>query len=105
MAVCKVSMEYEVEDGALGSIPQYGAIFMSNASTKRECFGRKLFGLPSAMANFVKQVKSGMILFLFEFESRELYGVFRATSDGALNIVPHAFSSSGKQFPAQVWVP
>ncbi|XP_057511216.1 uncharacterized protein LOC130793515 isoform X2 [Actinidia eriantha] len=95
-------MEYEVEDGALGSIPQYGAIFMSNASTKRECFGRKLFGLPSAMANFVKQVKSGMILFLFEFESRELYGVFRATSDGAMNIVPHAFSSSGKQFPAQV---
>ncbi|CAK7337005.1 unnamed protein product [Dovyalis caffra] len=35
-------------------------------------------------------------------KQRELSGVFEACSDGAMNIVPHAYSSSGKQFPAQV---
>lgn len=97
-------MELE-DDGNItgGVVPEFGAIFMSNRSTKKECFKRKLFGLPSAMADFVKQVKAGMILFLFEFEKRELYGVFQATSDGAINIMPNAYSSSRKQFPAQVW--
>ncbi|KAA8536821.1 hypothetical protein F0562_029299 [Nyssa sinensis] len=102
MQSARFSMEYEEENGTLGRFPESGAIFMSNIATKRECFKRKLFGLPSAQANFVKHVKAGMALFLFEFERRELYGVFRASSDGSMNIVPHAFSSSGKQFPAQV---
>lgn len=98
-------MEYEVGYDVRGSIPECGAIFMSNISTKRECFKRKLLGLPSAQANFVKQIKVGMVLFLFEFERRELYGVFRACSDGSTNIVPDAYISSGKCFPAQVWMP
>lgn len=96
-------MEYEEENsGVAGRVPTFGAIFMSNSATKRVCFKRKLFGLPSAMANFVLQVKAGMVLFLFEFEKRELFGVYQATSDGAMNIVPDGFSSSGKHFPAQV---
>ncbi|GLT47755.1 hypothetical protein SLA2020_214210 [Shorea laevis] len=33
---------------------------------------------------------------------RELYGVFKATSDGELNIVSKAYGSSGRLFPAQV---
>lgn len=94
-------MEYERENGVVGRVPEFGAIFMANISTKKECFRRRLFGLPLALANFAKQVKAGMVLFLFEFERRELFGVFRATSDGAMNIVPNAFSSSGN-FPAQV---
>lgn len=96
-------MEFDEDENSIGGIvPEFGAIFMSNIATKRECFKRKIFGLPSAQVNFVKRVKAGMLLFLFEFERRELFGVFRATSDGAINIMPHAFSSSGKQFPAQV---
>lgn len=94
-------MESEQENGVVGRVPEFGAIFMANVSTKKECFRRRLFGLPLAMANFAKRVKAGMVLFLFEFERRELFGVFRATSDGAMNIVPNAFSSSGN-FPAQV---
>lgn len=86
-----------------GLVPKFGAIFMSNSATKKECLKRKIFGLPMAKANFVKKVKSGMILFLFEFEKRELYGVFQAISDGSMNLNPRAFTSSGKQFPAQVW--
>ncbi|XVF40058.1 hypothetical protein PTKIN_Ptkin01aG0082000 [Pterospermum kingtungense] len=95
-------MDYENQSGVPGSCPEFGAIFMSNNATKKECLRRKVFGLPSSMSGFVKQVKAGMILFLFEFERRELHGVFQASSDGAMNIMPHAFSSSRKQFPAQV---
>ncbi|KAJ7969302.1 DCD (Development and Cell Death) domain protein [Quillaja saponaria] len=90
------------KNSSSGNVPEYGAIFMSNSSTKKECFQRRLLGLPSWQGQFVEQVKAGMILFLFEYESRLLYGVFQACCDGAINIVPHAFSSSGKQFPAQV---
>ncbi|XP_076927341.1 uncharacterized protein LOC143590877 isoform X2 [Bidens hawaiensis] len=85
-----------------GEIPESGAIFMSNIKTHKECLERKLFGLPSGMSDFVLHVKEGMALFLFEFERRLLYGVFRATCDGDINIEPKAFRSSGKQFPAQV---
>ncbi|XP_021282870.1 uncharacterized protein LOC110415521 [Herrania umbratica] len=97
-------MEFEgrLKKKISGKFPEFGAIFMSNASTRVECFERKLFGLPMSSADFVKGVKVGMILFLFEYEKRELHGVFKATSDGELNIIPHAYSSSGKKYPAQV---
>ncbi|MQL85789.1 hypothetical protein Taro_018312 [Colocasia esculenta] len=36
-----------------------------------------------------------------KYEERKLYGVFEGTSDGAMDIVPMAFSSSGKLFSAQ----
>lgn len=79
-----------------------GMIFMSNRQTKKECFDRELFGLPNSQASVVKQVKPGMKLFLFEYERRQLYGVFEATSSGALNIERNAFRTSGGSFPAQV---
>lgn len=95
-------MRFEEQNGPPCSVPEFGAIFMSNKATRKECIKRKLLGLPPGMANFVHHVKAGMILFLFEFEKRELHGVFQASSDGAMNIVPHAYNSTGKQFPAQV---
>ncbi|KAJ1377772.1 Development/cell death domain [Sesbania bispinosa] len=85
-----------------GRFPEYGAIFMSNRSTLEECFEKSLLGLPGSFSGFVQRVKAGMILFLFEFEERKLYGVFKAISDGTMNIVPHAYTSSGRSFPAQV---
>lgn len=89
-------------NNAYGKDPDYGAIFMSNSETKRECFKRGLFGLPSSDIQFVEQIKTGMILFLFEYDKRQLHGVFKASCDGAINIVPNAFAKVGKQFPAQV---
>ncbi|THG00049.1 hypothetical protein TEA_018110 [Camellia sinensis var. sinensis] len=86
---------------ASGKAPDVSAIFMSNRTTIEECFKRKLFGLPRAFVDFVKEVKAGMVLFLFEFEQRKLYGVFQAVTDGSMNIVPHAYRSTGKLFPAQ----
>ncbi|TKY49411.1 B2 protein [Spatholobus suberectus] len=85
-----------------GHFPEYGAIFMSNRSTFKECLEKRLLGLPAPFSSFVRSVKAGMILFLFEFEERKLYGVFEAISDGGMNIVPHAYISSGRKFPAQV---
>lgn len=86
-----------------GDVPEFGAIFMANTETKKVCFEQRIFGLPSSQANFVKQVKAGMVLFLFEYEKRQMFGVYQATSDGIINHTPHAFSSLGRQFPAQVW--
>ncbi|CAH1436767.1 unnamed protein product [Lactuca virosa] len=43
-----------------GELPGYGAIFMSNSGTKKECFQRKLFGLPLAQSDFVLHVKKGI---------------------------------------------
>ena len=44
-------------NNAYGKDPDYGAIFMSNSETKRECFKRGLFGLPSSDIQFVEQIK------------------------------------------------
>ncbi|XP_057757167.1 uncharacterized protein LOC130976336 isoform X1 [Arachis stenosperma] len=99
----KLSMGfYDKHNNAAGKLPDYGAIFLSNSTTKRECFKKGLFGLPSSAIHFVEQIKAGMILFLFEYEKRQLHGVFKAASDGGMNIVPNAFSSLRTQFPAQV---
>ncbi|XP_070662666.1 probable GPI-anchored adhesin-like protein PGA55 [Malus domestica] len=94
----------EGQDSFRGVYPEYGAIFMSSSAMKDECFKQGLFGLPSSQGQFLKQVKTGMILFLFEYERRELHGVCQACSDGEMNILPSAYNSSGKQFPAQVKV-
>ena len=76
---------------------------MANNSTREECFKREIFGFPYDHADFVMGVKTGMLLFLYDFEDKKLYGVFEADSDGAMNIIPNAYSSiSHQKFPAQV---
>jgi hypothetical protein len=70
--------------------------------TKLESFKQKLFSLPGYATSFIRKIRAGMLLFVFEREERKLCGVFEATSDGALNILPNAFHSSKKSRPAQV---
>ncbi|KAL6898006.1 hypothetical protein ACP4OV_006602 [Aristida adscensionis] len=79
-----------------------GAIIICNRMTKREFLKQKIFALPGYAATFIKKIRAGMLLFLFEHEERKLYGVFEATSDGALDILPDAFASLWKFRPAQV---
>lgn len=79
-----------------------GAIFMCNRRTWKECLGQSLFGLPIAKKSLVEQVVPGMKLFLFEYERRQLWGVFEATSYGGMNIISDAYS--GGSFPCQVRV-
>ncbi|KAI4976784.1 hypothetical protein ZWY2020_050391 [Hordeum vulgare] len=85
------------------NVPAYdGAIFLCNHLTRKECFHRKLFGLSSKCTDFIHKVKSGTTLFLYDVEQRKLHGVFEATSDGAMNIIPDAYASSGFQYPCQI---
>ncbi|KAL6606728.1 hypothetical protein ACP70R_042381 [Stipagrostis hirtigluma subsp. patula] len=79
-----------------------GAIIICNRMTKREFLKQKLFALPGYAATFIQKIRAGMLLFLYEHEERKLYGVFEATSDGALDILPDAFASLWKFRPAQV---
>ncbi|MCO5554039.1 hypothetical protein L7F22_007565 [Adiantum nelumboides] len=78
-----------------------GLIFMCNSRTKTDCFNYKVLGLPLARRDLVEQVVPGVFLFLFDIDSRELHGVFEASSHGGLNLEPKAFQGQGS-YPSQV---
>jgi len=75
-----------------------GAVFLCNQLTRKECFNKKIFGLSPYCADFVEKVKAGTTLFLYDVEQCKLHGVFEATSDGAVNIIPDAY---GRRYPSQ----
>jgi len=78
-----------------------GYVFLCNNWTERECLDSKLFGSPKSERNRVSQVKEGDILFLLNYQTNRLHGVFEAVSDGKMDIYPYAFDG---RFPAQVRV-
>jgi len=91
---------YEAEERKETRIPN-GYVFICSYGTERECFERKLFAMPMSDWDRISQVKKGDILFLLNYETNRLHGVFEATTDGTLNIEPSAFRG---WFPAQVRV-
>eukprot|EP00249_Psilotum_nudum_P018034 c26608_g1_i1 orf=393-2228(-) len=90
------------EDYAVNKRQLSGVIFMCNKETMVECFRHGVFGLPISRRSIVEQIVPGMMLFLFEYESRELHGIYEARSFGGMNLEPHAYKSSPSSFPCQV---
>ena len=78
-----------------------GFLFACTKNTEAECFERLLFGTGKVYAPIVIRVRKGDLLFLNNLDTDTLYGVFKAVSDGDLNIQPDAWKG---RYPYQVKV-
>jgi hypothetical protein len=76
-------------------------IFRCTTKTETECFDRMLFGEKPKHKDWVKKIRKGDTLFLYNIDSEVLIGHFRAASDGTMNIEPEAWKGD---FPYQVKV-
>lgn len=62
-------------------------------------------GLPTVHFSYVKNIRPGLPLFLFNYSDRTLHGIFEAASPGRLSIDRYAWTGDGAKvtpFPAQV---
>ncbi|KAM7531432.1 hypothetical protein LguiB_034842 [Lonicera macranthoides] len=85
-----------------------GYIFVCNNDTMQENLKRQLFGLPPRYRDSVRQITPGLPLFLYNYSTHQLHGVFEAASFGGTNIDPTAWEDKKNpgesRFPAQVRV-
>jgi len=78
-----------------------GFVAVCKNETEKECFKLMLFGSLRSWFDKVSQVGKGDVGFLLNLDKNVLYGIFRAETDGMLNIVPEAW---GGRFPSQIRV-
>ena len=76
-----------------------GFIFGCTDATEAECYSKSLFGITKEWRSIVSEITVGTPLFLFNYNSQSLFGLFHAASKGGENIDPDAW---GGRFPAQV---
>ncbi|XP_020105952.1 B2 protein-like [Ananas comosus] len=85
-----------------------GYIFVCNNETMEENLQRQLFGLPPRYRDSVRAITPGLPLFLYNYSTHQLHGIFEATSFGGTNIDPIAWEDKKcpgeSRFPAQVRV-
>ncbi|MBA0718785.1 hypothetical protein Golax_006514 [Gossypium laxum] len=85
-----------------------GYIFVCNNDTMEENLRRQLFGLPPRYRDSVRAITPGLPLFLYNYSTHQLHGVFEAATFGGTNIDPTAWEDKKcpgeSRFPAQVGV-
>lgn len=85
-----------------------GYIFVCNNDTMQENLKRQLFGLPPRYRDSVRAITPGLPLFLYNYSTHQLHGIFEAASFGGSNIDPLAWEDKKNlgesRFPAQVRV-
>ncbi|KAG9448232.1 hypothetical protein H6P81_014360 [Aristolochia fimbriata] len=85
-----------------------GYIFVCNNDTMEENLRRQLFGLPPRYRDSVRAITPGLPLFLYNYSTHQLHGIFEAASFGGTNIDPTAWEDKKcpgeSRFPAQVRV-
>ncbi|CAL0313318.1 unnamed protein product [Lupinus luteus] len=85
-----------------------GYIFVCNNDTMAENLKRELFGLPPRYRDSVRAITPGLPLFLYNYSTHQLHGIFEAASFGGSNIDPSAWEDKKcpgeSRFPAQVKV-
>lgn len=83
-----------------------GYIFVCNNDTMQEDLKRQLFGLPQRYRDSVRAIQPGLPLFLYNYTTHQLHGVFEASSFGGSNLDPTAWEDKKcrgeSRFPAQV---
>ncbi|XP_078428623.1 DCD (Development and Cell Death) domain protein [Wolffia australiana] len=86
--------------------PLGGYIFVCNNDTMQEDLKRQLFGLPPRYRDSVRAITPGLPLFLYNYTTHQLHGIFEAVSFGGTNIDPTAWEDKKckgeSRFPAQV---
>ncbi|KAL6508185.1 hypothetical protein OROHE_021727 [Orobanche hederae] len=83
-----------------------GYIFVCNNDTMQEDLKRRLFGLPPRYRDSVRAITPGLPLFLYNYTTHQLHGIFEAVTFGGSNIDPTAWEDKKcrgeSRFPAQV---
>ncbi len=79
--------------------PIRGFVFACTNKSEKECLDRLLFGTEKVYGPIVMRIREEDLLFLNNLDSNCLYGVFKAVSDGGLNIESEAWKG---KYPYQV---
>jgi hypothetical protein len=76
-----------------------GYVFVCRNNTQEECLERKLFGTTERYKRKVNGIREGDIIFQYNLDTGQLFGIFEARSECLENIVPIAWNG---RFPYQV---
>ncbi|KAF8047393.1 hypothetical protein N665_3063s0006 [Sinapis alba] len=83
-----------------------GYVFVCNNDTMEENLKRQVFGLPPRYRDSVRAITPGLPLFLYNYSTHQLHGIYEAASFGGTNIELNAFEDKKcpgeSRFPAQV---